>query len=90
MQNAVRRRKSRMDVQNTCRLLAWATCILVPLVSLSGTGVSVETEAGICDTRFVNLVPDPALIADTRRPITRDTDVGGCDTRSPVLMIIVR
>lgn len=77
-------------MRNTCALLALSTCVLVPLVPVFSAGVAVETEAGICDTRFVNLIPVPALIADTRRPVFRDTDAGGCDTRSPVLMIIVR
>lgn len=72
------------------RRLASGAGVLMSVASFSFAGVAVDTEVGICDTRFINRLPDEALITDTRRPVCQDTDEGSCETGPLGLMIIVR
>lgn len=60
------------------------------VASFSFAGVAVDTEVGICDTRFVDRLSDETLITDTRRPICQDTDVGSCETSPLGCTIIIR
>jgi len=81
---------SNAGVWRTLVLPAFCSGVLMSLTLPSIAGVAVETAAGICDTRFVNLVPDAAKIADTRYPIWQDTNIGSCDSGPVGLLIIVR
>lgn len=72
------------------RRLASGAGVLMSVASFSFAGVAVDTEVGICDTRFINRLPDEALITDTRRPICQDSDEGSCETSPLGSMIIIR
>jgi len=76
--------------RRTMALLSTGAGVLMALAPFSIAGVAVDTEEGICDTRFVNREPEAAKIADTRYPIWRDTGVGTCETGPVGLTIIVR
>jgi len=90
MRKALLRRKPDTGGRRTLAQLAAGAGVLMAVTPLSIAGVAVDTEPGVCDTRYIGLTSDETAVADTRRPVWQDSEEGTCDTHPGGLMILVK